>query len=474
MESTLTHRYKKYIVADRYFYSRVLTIVLPILIQNTITNVVSLLDNVMVGLVGTMEMSAVAIVNQLIFVFTLCIFGGLSGIGIFATQYAGANNQNGIRHCFRLKFILAVFMFIIATLIFTLLPNQLISMYIAEGTSLADTTSTLRFGKEYLAIMLIGLLPFALSQVYGGTLRELGETKLPMLSSVAAILINLVFNYFLIFGKFGFPKLGVVGAAIATVLSRFVELIILITATHIKRKKYPFIKGAYRSFYIPKNLCVDVIKRGSPLLFNEFLWSTGMAILLQCYSIRGIDVVAAANIASTVSNLFNVVFISMGTAIAIIVGQYLGANRISDAKITVWRLIFLTCALCTVVGGIMAVLSPYIPMIYNVENSVKQTATALLLISSVLMPFFAFTHNCYFTLRSGGKTVITFIFDTGFTWGVSVPFAFILANFTSLGIVTVYLLVQSIEIIKCFIGFILIKKGVWINNIIKGKTLKQG
>ncbi len=469
MESVLKQKYKKYIIADRRFYARVLTIVLPILVQNTITNVVSLLDNVMVGRVGTLEMSAVAVVNQLIFVFTLCVFGGLSGIGIFSTQYAGANDHDGIRHCFRLKFILAILMFVLAALVFTILPNQLICLYIADTTSPVDAAATLNFGREYLAIMLIGLLPFALSQVYGGTLRELGETKLPMFSSVAAILINLVFNYLLIFGNFGFPKLGVTGAAIATVMSRFAELIILVVTTHKNKEKYSFIQGAYKSLYAPKKLCMDVITRGSPLLFNEFLWSAGMAVLLQCYSARGIEVVAAANIASTVSNLFNVVFLSMGTAIAIIIGQYLGANRIDDAKLTVWRLIFLTCAICTAVGGIMAVLSPYIPMIYNVESTVRQIATSLLLIASVLMPFYSFTHNCYFTLRSGGKTVITFIFDTGFTWGISVPFAFILANFTTLNIVTVYFLVQSFEVFKCLIGFILIKKGVWINNIIEGE-----
>ncbi len=458
--------YRNYIIADKYFYRRVLAIVLPIIVQNTITNVVSLLDNVMVGRVGTLEMSAVAIVNQLLFVFMLCIFGGMSGVGIFSTQYAGANDDEGIRQCFRLKMILAFVMFIAAALIFTLLPEKLISLYIAEGTSAEIAAATLSHGVNYLKIMVIGLLPFAITQAYASTLRELGETKLPMLSSIAAILVNLIFNYLLIFGKFGFPRLGVAGAAIATVMSRFVELVILIVATHIKKDKYTFICGAYKSLYASKRLCLDALKRGTPLLINEFLWSAGMAILLQCYSVRGIDVVAAANISSTISNLFNVVFISMGNAVAIMVGQYLGANKIKEAKTTVWRLLFLACAVCIAIGGVLALCAPFIPHIYNVEPHVKAIATNMLYIVALLMPVFAFAHNCYFTLRSGGKTVMTFIFDTGVTWGVCVPLAFILANFTSLNIITVFFLVQAVEIFKCLIGFLLIKKGIWVNNII--------
>ena len=467
MAGTLLKRnYKKYLIADKAFYRRVIAIVLPIIVQNTITNVVSLLDNVMVGRVGTLEMSAVAIVNQLFFVYMLCIFGGLSGVGIFATQYAGAKDDDGVRHCFRLKIIMALILFVGAALIFFLLPDKLISLYIAEGTSAADTAATLTHGTTYLKIMLIGLLPFAVTQVYAGTLRELGETKIPMLSSIAAIFINLIFNYLLIFGKFGFPKLGVAGAAIATVMSRFVELAILIIVTHSKKNTFTFIKGAYKSLYIPKQLCFGVLRRGTPLMINEFLWSAGMAFLLQCYSVRGIDVVAAANISSTISNLFNVVFISMGNAVAIMVGQYLGANQIKDAKLTAWRLIFLTSAVCIGIGGILAIFAPIIPHIYNVEDNVREIATSLLYIVAALMPVFAFAHNCYFTLRSGGKTGITFLFDTGVTWGVVVPLAFILANFTSLNIVPLFFIVQAIEILKCIIGFIMIKKGIWINNII--------
>ena len=458
---------KENLIGDSAFYRRVITIVLPIIVQNTITNVVSLLDNVMVGRVGTLEMSAVAIVNQLLFVYYLCIFGGLSGAGIFATQFAGARDNVGVRHCFRIKLIIAVIMFALATGVFLGFSEKLIGLYLSSDTAPAVAATTVAHAKTYLKIMLVGLLPFGVTQTYSSSLRELGETRLPMLSSVAAILVNLLFNYLLIFGAFGFPKLGVAGAAVATVLSRFVELIIIIVATHLKKKDFSFISGAYKSVYIPKALCADVLKRGVPLLINEFLWAAGMAVLLQCYSVRGLQVVAAANIASTVSNLFNVVFISMGSAVAIMAGQYLGANEVARAQQTVWRLLALTVGACLIIGGIMAAFSPIIPHIYNTEISVKTMATQFLIVVAATMPIFAFAHDCYFTLRSGGKTGLTFIFDSAFTWGVCVPTAFILANYTSIPIVPLYLCVQLTELFKCIVGFILLKKGIWINNIIE-------
>ncbi len=460
---------KNNLIGDKNFYRRVIAIVLPLIIQNTITNVVSLLDNVMVGSIGTLQMAAVAIVNQLIFVFNLCIFGGLAGAGIFSTQYAGANDTEGVRYCFRMKVYIGAAMLAIAAVVFTTLSTPLVSSYLAEDTSPADAAATLGYGVDYLKIMVIGLLPFTVSQIYGSSLRELGETKLPMVASIIAIFINLIFNYFLIFGKFGFPRLGVSGAAIATVMSRFVEAIIIIAVVCAKRKNFPFIKGAFRSFYIPGKLCKDIFTKGMPLLVNEFLWSAGMAVLLQCYSVRGLDVVAAVNISNTINNLFNVIFISMGSAVGIIVGQHLGADNVREAKTSVWRLISLSIVICLVMGSIMALLAPYIPNIYNTETHVKEMATKFLYVVAALMPVFSFAHCCYFTLRSGGRTILTFIFDSVFTWGIVVPFAYCLATFTAMPIVPLYLAVQSLEFIKCIVGFILVKKGLWIRNIVSDK-----
>lgn len=458
---------KNKLIGNKAFYTRVITIVMPMIIQNTITNFVNMLDNVMVGRIGTLEMTAVAIVNQLIMVFNLCIFGGIAGAGIFSTQYAGANDIKGVRYCFRAKTVIAVLMFVICAAVFLFYNNPLISLYLAENTAPQDAAVTLKYASQYLKIMIIGLLPFAISQVFSSTLREMGETKSPMIASIVAIFINLCFNYLLIFGKFGFPRLGVAGAAIATVLSRYVEMVFIIVMTAVRSDRFKFIKGAFAGIYVPKQLCKNIVLKGFPLLINEFLWAAGMAFLLQCYSARGISVVAAINISNTVNNLFSVVFLTMGNAVAIIVGQHLGANRIKEAKDSAWKLIALAVATCAVMGGILAILSPFIPYLYNTEPNVRQMATKFLFVVAALMPIYAFAHNSYFAIRSGGRTVVTFLFDSAFTWGVVVPTAYILANFTAIPVLPLYIIVQSLEFVKCVVGFILIKKGIWVRNLIK-------
>ncbi len=462
---------KNTLIGDRAFYKRVIAILIPIVIQNTFTNAVSLVDNVMVGRIGELEMSAVATVNQLLFVFNLCIFGGLSGIGIFTAQFAGAGDRAGVRRTIRAKNYLALAMLFIGLGIFIAFPAPLIKLYIAEDTTPAAAELVMKHALDYIYIMLIGLAPFAIAQVYGSTLREEGETKLPMIGGVVAILVNLVLNYILIFGNEGlnflpFAPMGVAGAAIATVISRFVEMAMLVIITHARKNKYPSFVGVYRTAKIPLPLCREMAVKGSPLLLNEFLWSFGMAVLLQCYSVRGLECVTAANISSTVLNLFNVVCFSMGSAIAIILGQHLGADEIDEAKNSVWKLFALSVSSCLVMGTALALCSGLIPQFYEASDHTKELAGSMLFIVACTMPIFAFAHAVYFTLRSGGKTLLTFIFDCGFTWGVTIPFAFITAHYTGMSILVIYLCVQLLDLTKCIVGYILIKKGIWIQRII--------
>ena len=442
-----------------------LTVVVPIIIQNTITNVVSLLDNVMVGQVGTLPMSAVAIINQLLFVFNLSIFGGMAGAGIFAAQFAGSGDDRGVQACFRLKLMIGAVLLTLATAILALLPDRLIGLYLAADTAEADAAATLTYGWDYLRLMLPGLVPFVITQAYASTLRELGETRLPMLAGAAAIGVNLVFNWLLIFGNLGFPRLGVTGAAAATTLSRFVEAAIIVLCAH--RRRYPFLRKAYTSLYVPAQLLKDVGKKGSPLLVNEILWSGGLAVLLQCWSVRGLEAVAAANIASTVSNMFNVVFLSMGSAVAILVGQELGAGRTEGARDMARKLTAATVLACVPIGLSLFLLAPVIPGIYDTEESVRQLASGFLRVTAVLMPVYAFSNNCYFVLRSGGRTMITFFFDSGFTWCVSVPAAWLLTRLTGLPILPIYMTVQGLDVLKAAAGFLLMKKGIWIRNIVQ-------
>lgn len=456
-------------IGDKAFYKMVLIVVVPIIIQNGITNFVGMLDNIMVGRIGTEQMSGVAITNQLMFVFNICIFGAVSGAGIFTAQFFGCDNQKGIRDTFRFKILSCIVISILGILIFGLFGENLIKLYLqGEGTE-GSIEATLVYAKSYLRIMMIGIIPFAIVQVYAGTLRECGETILPMKAGIAAVFVNLMFNYILIYGKLGAPALGVEGAAIATVLSRFAELGIVTMWSHKHTDRFPFMVGAYRSMRIPGTLVGNIFKTGMPLLLNEALWSAGMAVMMQCYSVRGIDVVAGMNISTTISNLFNVVFISMGNAVAIIIGQMLGARKLEEAKDSDRKLIFFSVISCVGTGLLLAAVSPFFPMLYNTTDQVRNLATGFILVAAAGMPLYSCTNATYFTLRSGGKTVITFLFDSGFVWVLSIPVAFVLSRYTTLPIVSLYMICQSLEIIKCIIGLVLVKKGVWINNLVTVK-----
>ena len=454
-------------IGDRAFYQSVMAVALPIMVQNAITNFVSLLDNIMVGRVGTEQMSGVAIVNQLLFVYYLCIFGGLAGAGIFTAQYYGTKDLTGIRHTFQYKVMLGALVSGLAVSLLVWKGDGLIRLYLNPSESGGNLEETFRWGMEYLRVMLFGLPAFMITQVYSSTLRECSETRLPMVASITAVLVNLVFNWLLIFGHLGFPELGVVGAGAATVISRYVELAIVVIWTHTHPEKVPYMVGLYRKWGIPMTLGRTITVKGLPLLVNEALWSSSQAILVQCYAYRGLTVVAALNISSTITNLFNGVFLAMGSVVAILVGQLLGAEKMEEAKDTDRKLIVFSMGIAAVVAVAVLLTAPLFPRIYNTDAEVRALATSLMMITAIFMPQNAFMNATYFTLRSGGKTVITFLFDSVNAWLISIPIAFLLSRYTELHVTVIMTLVMMGDWIKCVLGYVLVRKGVWLQNIVR-------
>jgi len=453
-------------IGDKAFYRRCFGVAIPIIVQNGITNFVSMLDNIMVGQVGTLPMSGVSIVNGLIFVFNLCVFGASSGAGIFTAQFFGSKDDEGVRHTFRFKFLICLLISALGISLFLLADTFLIGLYLTGDGDPAEAAEVLNYGVQYLRVMLWGFLPFALTNTYASTLKETGNTFVPMVAGIAATLVNLIGNYILIFGHFGAPAMGVRGAALATVLSRFVELAIVAGWTHLHSSQNPFIVGVYRSFYLPGKLLKAIVIKGMPLLINEALWSSGMAILNQCYSTCGLDVVPAQNISSTLFQLGSVVFLSMGNAVGIIMGQMLGAgNSGEEVRDSNRKLLALSVAAGVVFGGLMASVSGMFPLLYNTTQTVRQLATGLICISAVMMPFNSYTNATYFTLRSGGQTLVTFLFDSCFVWGVCIPLAYCLSRFTDMPIIPLYAICQGTDLVKCLIGAAMIKQGKWIQNL---------
>lgn len=454
------------IIKNKPIFRRALRLAVPMMIQNGITNMVGLVDNVMVGSLGSEAITAVSIVTQLIFVFNLAIFGGLSGPGIYGAQYFGHENMEGFKNTVRIKHWIGLICLIGGLAVFNLFAEPLIGLYLQSDNGDVDPILTMSLAREYMSVMLWGLPFFVVSQIYAGSLRETGESVKPMIAGLTSVVIDIVFNYLLIYGNFGVPKLGVKGAAIATVMARIVEMAVVVICTFAARRRHTFIQGLYRKMTVPLSDAKRIVKKSLPIFFNEFMWAGAMAALTQCYSTRSLDIVAGLNISNALCNLLNVVFIALGNAVGILIGQTLGASQYEKAKNESFSLMWFTGFVCLILTVLLVSFSGIFPSFYNTTDEIKAFATQFIIVTALFFPVQGFLNALYFTLRSGGKTLVTFLFDSVFSWIVPVPCAFILCSFTSLPILAVYAIVQAADFIKVAVGYILIKKGVWISNLV--------
>ena len=459
---------KKYL-GSREFLKEFLVIAMPIAIQNGITNFVSMLDNLMVGQLGTHQMNGVSIVNQINLIPFLAIFGAMAGAGIFTAQFYGSGDSEGIKYTFRFKLCASALLVTGVIAVSMLFGSDLIRLFL-HSDNVKDVDLTMKYGLDYMSVAMWGFIPFGLCQVYVSTLREVGQTVVPMKAGLAAVVVNVVMNWVLIFGKFGLPALGVKGAALATICARVVEMTIVAVWLHTHSHRYAFVKGLLSSLYIPGRMLGRVTVKCIPLIINETAWAFGLTFLNQSYSTRGLDAVAGVNICSTLSNVFSVFLIASGDSIAIMLGQLLGAGKKEEARFSARILCTYSVLGSAALGLLLSVCAPFFPMLYNTTQTVRGLATAMLLISAFMLPINAFTSAAYFTLRSGGNTFVTFLFDGFYMLCVVVPLSYLLTRFTDLPIISVYLICQTFEAVKAVIGFVMVRKGVWVNNIVENIT----
>lgn len=454
-------------IKNKAIYKAALRLAVPMMIQNGITNAVGLVDNVMVGSIGSEAITSVSIITQLIFVFNLAVFGGLSGPGIYGAQYFGQNNMDGFRNTVRIKHWIGLFCLAAGLLVFNLAEEPLIGLYLRGESADVDSVLTMNCAKEYLSVMLWGLPFFVTTQIYAGSLRETGESIKPMIAGVTSVAVDIIFNYLLIYGNFGMPRLGVKGAAIATVTARIIESAVVVIWTFAARRRHTFIKGLYKKMTVPLADAKRIVKKSLPIFFNEFLWAGAIAALTQCYSIRSLDIVAGLNISNALCNLLNVVFVALGNAVGILIGQTLGASQYDKAKKEAFSLMWFTGFVCFALTAVLVSVSGIFPSFYNTTDEIKGYATFFIIITALFFPVQGFLNSLYFTLRSGGKTFVTFLFDSVFSWVIPVPCAFVLCNFTSLSVFAIFAIVQAADFIKVAVGYVLIRKGVWISNLVE-------
>lgn len=458
---------------DKVFYSRMAKIALPILAQGLLTYFVGFIDNIMVGQVGTEAMSGVAIGNQMHFVYATCILGIVAGGSVFGAQFYGNKNMNGFRESFRFRFIVCLVLSVMAFFILLVFGKRVISLFLYTQEDEVDAAMTLLYGKEYLTILSIGMAPYALTQVYVSAMKDMGKTLIPMISSITAILSNTALNYLLIFGMFGFPRLGVTGAAIATVISRLIELAMILFAVYKPKNTFQCLHHAFGKYKSSAALSSRILFKGLPLMVNEFFWSIGTVIMLQCYSFRGIEVVAGLNIATSMYNIFTVVYQSVGSTVAIMMGQLIGAGKMQEARETNKKLFSIAIRSSVLCGIALFAAAPFIPQLYATIPAVRSLSTRLMRILALCLPISCFIHVAFFTIRAGGKTIVTLLYDCLNLWLINIPLAFCLTRYTDLPIVPIYFICQMAELVKLIAGYILVKKGVWLNNIVQEKDVIQ-
>ena len=428
---------------------------LVVALQNLVAYSVNMLDNIMLGSYSQNALSGAATVNQIFFIVNQLALSIGNALVAICSQYWGKQETEEIRKLTGAALALSIMIAAVVVTACTCMPERLLGIFTTSPEIIAE-------GKAYLGLLKWTFLLFMISNLLIAMLRSVEVVKISFVISVVSLITNGCINYTLIFGHFGFPQLGVSGAAIGTVVSRVIEMSINI----IGGSRNLYLKDAIKMKKVPFDTTKEMLKRGLPLLCNEILWSISIALISQSYSTRGIIAVAAINITTTVTNFFMIVCYAMGNSISIVVGQQLGAGEIEKAKDYDLKMLFMNFVMCLAIGIVLFNVSSLIPQIYNTSLEVKALASQLLKIAACMLPIISIYYSSYFTMRAGGKTFLTFLFDSGYTFVFTFMSALLLTRLTSLPILTIYLLVQCVDIPKATLGLVLVRKGIWVHNIV--------
>lgn len=456
LKGMLIHYFKE-LLKDKVLMKNCITLAIPIMFQNLVVSAVTLVDNLMVGMLGDTAISGVASANKYYTIIFFIINSVVAACVIFMAQYNGADNIDKMKETYRFSLLSSYVPIIIGFVIVSLFPTQLIGFLIDDQAIILE-------GTKYIKLAAYSYLPLGLSIAISGAMRAVGDSKTPMIISIISIIVNAFLDYGLILGKFGMPMLGVEGAAIATIIARIVEVVLLIRA--LKKGYYIFDTEIKELFVFDKELAKEIIIKALPLVVNEMLFQLGMAMQLKAISTRGPIANTAYSIAITVSDLFFVLFGGMATATTVLVGTPLGANKLQEAKDNGYKLIVFSVILAFFFGVAMFLSQFVVPLIYpSISKDALSTAQLFLRTMGCLFWIYMFDCQCYFTLRAGGDTKSTLFMDSGFMWLVNLPVLFALALFTDAPTIVVYVCGQLTDVIKAFFAFYMVKKEKWVKNL---------
>ncbi|MEG0177545.1 MATE family efflux transporter [Anaerorhabdus sp.] len=444
-------------IGDKAFMRTAILVGVPLMLQQLITGSVNLVDNLMVGQLGDAAIGGVAAVNRFYIIAQYGTNGIVAAGSIFIAQYYGARNQEKMKESFRFLINISCAIMFLFFLLAILFPTAILNFFTADA-------ETIKMGVYYIRLVAWSYLPIALTLCLSGAMRAVGETKIPLFVSAIAVITNTILNYCLIFGKFGFPMLGIRGAAYATIVARFIEVGVLLY--FLKERDFGFKTNVKEIFLVPVTLSKKIMIKAAPLAMNEILWSAGMATLFKFYSTRGPEVMSGYSIASTIGDIFFVLFGGMAAASTVLISQPLGANKLDEAKRHGYQLMGFSFVLSFIFASLMFVSSFYIPYLYhNVSVDALKIAEVMLRIQSVMFAIYVLNTQNYFILRAGGDTKSTLIMDSAFMWCINIPLVGILAYYSPLNAFLLYIAGQSTDLIKLCFGYWLVRKEKWLVNL---------
>lgn len=446
---------KKYF-GNKAFYITTLSIALPIMAQQFVTSFVNLIDNIMIGSVGSLALTSVTVANRIYLIFNSTMFGICGAAGIFIAQYYGAKNKEQCQKILNINLVVALLIGMLFVFALIFIPRQLLEIFTSNPEVINECLKYIRFA-------LLTYIPYGMSYSIMMALRAVGINKVQLIVGGLTVSINTCLNYFLIFGNFGFPELGIQGAAIATAIARIVELCIYLTL--LIRNRYFFKLQIKELFHLDTQLIKTMIKKAIPLTANEIMFSLGLAMIFISYMRCDESLISAISVVDTVMQIAYIVFGGLSSAISILIGNRLGANQIDEAKSNAYKLLMFGVLIGICIGLIFISIAPIIASFYNVEKVIRETIVTLLRIKSSLLPVYVYSICIFFILRAGGDTFSTVLMDSGFLWCGGVLVSTVLSLFFDIPLVILFAIVESCDILKMFVATYFFKKGRWARNM---------
>lgn len=442
---------------ERELYKKILIIALPIAMQNFMQSALNMLDVFMVGKLGDDAIAAVGSANQLFFLMVLLMFGINSGANVFTAQYWGKGDIASIKKVFGIALILSVAGSVLFAALSFFMAEEVIAIFRKES-------SVIKLGAEYLRVVSISYIFTAASFSVAVILRSMGKNSMPMVTSIISFFLNGILNYIFIFGKFGFPAMGVTGAALATTIARVVEFIITFGVIYLWKYE---IAGKLRELIdFNFNYLKEFIKVSLPVIINEVMWAGGMVAYFYIYSKISKSAAAAVTIEGSIERMALVIFIGTASAAGAIIGNTIGYGEKERAYEYGKKIVKLGTVLAVAVGLLVCISSSYILSFYNVSAEVKRDALHLTWAFALYLPIKIFNlHNVIGILRSGGDTKYALFLDITGMWIISIPLGLFCAFFTELSVVTIFLIMNSEEIFKFILGMIRFRSKKWINEL---------